>query len=106
MTTLMLGWISEEIRIWYCQRMLSGGTLLRSTHIFFFSNVFVLYVRQKTNTKFIFDNIDVGPYIPPSTSPIQWKGEVAAVPQYAQDYQVVEQNLEGLTVDIPDMPLE
>jgi hypothetical protein len=28
------------------------------------------------------------------------------VPQYVEDYQVVEQNLEGLTVDIPDMPLE
>jgi hypothetical protein len=27
-------------------------------------------------------------------------------PQYAEDYQVVEQNLEGLTTDIPDMPLE
>ena len=25
--------------------------------------------------------------------------------QYAEDYQVVEQNLEGLTADIPDMPL-
>jgi hypothetical protein len=29
-----------------------------------------------------------------------------AVPQYVKDYQVVEQNLEGLTADIPDMPLE
>ena len=28
------------------------------------------------------------------------------MPQYAEDYQVVEQNLEGLTADIPDMPLE
>jgi hypothetical protein len=28
------------------------------------------------------------------------------VPQYAEDYQVVEQNLEGLITDIPDMPLE
>ena len=27
-------------------------------------------------------------------------------PQYAEDYQVVEQNLEGLITDIPDMPLE
>jgi hypothetical protein len=27
-------------------------------------------------------------------------------PQYAEDYQVVEQNLEGLTADIPDMTLE
>ena len=29
-----------------------------------------------------------------------------ATPQYAEDYQVVEQNLEGLTADIPDMTLE
>jgi hypothetical protein len=53
------------------------------------------------------DNIDVGPYRPPGTSPIQRRGEAAAVvPQYAEDYQVVEQNLEGLTTDIPDMNLE
>jgi hypothetical protein len=48
----------------------------------------------------------VGPYQPPGTSPIQQRGEVAPVPQWeARDYQVVEQNLEGLIVDIPDMPL-
>jgi hypothetical protein len=52
------------------------------------------------------DNTDVGPYRPLGTSPIQWRGEVEAVPQYAEDYQVVEQNLEGLITDIPDMPLE
>jgi len=53
------------------------------------------------------DNTDVGPYRPPGTSPIQRRGEVAAPPpQYAEDYQVVEQNLEGLTADIPDMTLE
>jgi hypothetical protein len=61
---------------------------------------------QRLNTKFIFDDTDVGPYRPPGTSPIQRRGEVAAAPQYAEDYQVVEQNLEGLTADIPDMPLE
>jgi hypothetical protein len=53
------------------------------------------------------DNIDVGPYRPLSTSPIQQRGEVAAAaPQYAEDYQVVEHNLEGLTEDILDMTLE
>jgi len=61
---------------------------------------------QRLNTKFIFDDTDVGPYRPLGTSPIQRRGEVEAVPQYAKDYQVVEQNLEGLTADIPDMPLE
>jgi hypothetical protein len=96
--------------------MLSGGTLVRSTHIFFFLNVFVNFYHiqmflfykfvQRLNTKFIFDDIDVGPYRPPGTSPIQRQGEVAVVPQYVEDYQVVEQNLEGLTTDIPDMPLE
>jgi hypothetical protein len=85
------------------------------THFFLFkcfceflsySNVFVLYVHPKTNTKSFVDNTDVGPYRPPGTSPIQWGGEVVAAPQYAKDYQVVEQNLEGLTTDIPDMTLE
>ena len=70
------------------------------------SNVFVLYVRLKTNTKLFVDNTDVGPYRPPGTSPNQRRGEVATAPQYADDYQIVEQNLEGLTADIPDMTLE
>ena len=61
---------------------------------------------QRLKTKFIVDNIDVGPYQPPGTSPIQRQGEVASAPQYVEDYQVVEQNLEGLTTNIPDMPLE
>jgi hypothetical protein len=71
-----------------------------------YSNVFVLYVRPKNNTKLFVDNTNVGPYRPPDTSPIQQRGEVVAAPQYAEDYQVVEQNLEGLTADIPDMTLE
>jgi hypothetical protein len=67
----------------------------------------VLYIYPKTNTKMFVDNTDVGPYRPPGTSPIQRRGEVAATaPQYVEDYQVVEQNLEGLTADIPDMTLE
>jgi hypothetical protein len=34
------------------------------------------------------------------------RGEVAPVPRWdAEDYEAVEQNLEGLTADIPDMPL-
>ena len=36
-----------------------------------YSNVFVLYVHPKTNTKSFVDNTDVGPYRPPDTSPIQ-----------------------------------
>jgi hypothetical protein len=61
---------------------------------------------QRLNTKFIFYDTNVGPYQPPGNSPIQWQGEVVVAPQYAEDYQVVEQNLEGLTVDILDMPFE
>ena len=71
-----------------------------------YSNVFVLYVHLKTNTKLFVDNTDVGPYRPPGTSPNQRRGEVATAPQYVEDYQVVQQNLEGLTADIPDMTLE
>jgi hypothetical protein len=77
--------------------MLSGGDLVRSTHIFLFecfcgflSYSNFLYVCQRLNTKFIFDDTDVGPYRPPSTSPIQRRGEVVLMPQYAEDYQVVE----------------
>jgi hypothetical protein len=65
-----------------------------------------VYVHPKTKYKIVVDGTDVGPYRPPGTSPIQRRGEVATTPQYAEDYQVVEQNLEGLTADIPDMPLE
>jgi hypothetical protein len=73
---------------------------------FIFKCFFVLYVRPKNKYKIVVDDTDVGPYRPPGTSPIRWRGEVAPVPQYAEDYQVVEQNLEGLTADIPDMSLE
>jgi hypothetical protein len=52
------------------------------------------------------DNTYVGPYRPPGTSLIQRRGEVATTPQYVEDYQVVEQNLEGMIADIPDMTLE
>jgi hypothetical protein len=48
----------------------------------------------------------MGPYQPPGTSPIQRRGEVAPVPRWdAKYYEAVEQNLEGLTAEIPDMPL-
>jgi hypothetical protein len=70
--------------------------------------MFLFYiVYPKTNTKMFVDNTDVGMYRPAGSSPIQRRGEAAAVvPQYAEDYMVVEQNLEGLTADIPDMTLE
>ena len=66
----------------------------------------VLYVHPKTKYKIVVDDTDVGPYRPPGTCPIQQRGEVVSIPQWeAGDYQAVEQNLEGLTTDIPDMPL-
>jgi hypothetical protein len=88
---------------------------LGKKYTFFFLNVFVNFIIYKCfffmfiqglNTKFFFDDTDVGPYRPPGTSPIQRLGEVDPVPRWdAKDYDVVEQNLEGLTTDIPDMPL-
>jgi hypothetical protein len=39
-------------------------------------------------------------------SPIQWQGEVALVVRWdAEDYEAVEQNLEGLTMNILDMAI-
>jgi hypothetical protein len=49
----------------------------------------------------------VGAYRPVGSSPVQRRGEEAvSVPQYAEDYLTVEQNLEGLMADVPEMPLE
>ena len=57
---------------------------------------------QKLIKKYLFDDTDVGPYRPPITSPIQRQGEVAPVVRWdVEDYEAVEQNLEGLTVDVP-----
>jgi hypothetical protein len=48
----------------------------------------------------------VGPHWPLGTSPIQRRGEVAPLVGWgAEDYEVVEQNLEGLTTDVPDISI-
>jgi hypothetical protein len=61
---------------------------------------------QELIKKSIFDETDVGPYRPPGTSPIQWRGEMALVVQLDnEDYEAVEKNLEGLTADIPYMAI-
>ena len=53
------------------------------------------------------DNTDVGAHRPAGSSPIQRRGEVIApAPQHAADYLLVEQNLEGLMHDVPDMSLD
>jgi hypothetical protein len=67
--------------------------------------LFYIFIQRLIQNRFV-DNTDVGPYRPPSSSPIQRRGEVPTAPQYTEDYQTVEQNLEGLTADIPDMTLE
>jgi hypothetical protein len=62
---------------------------------------------QRLTPKFFIDNTYVGAYRLAGSSPVQHRGEVAvAVPQYDKDYLTVEQNLEGLMTNIPDMPLE
>jgi hypothetical protein len=64
------------------------------------------YVDPRTNQKFLFDDTDVGLYRPPATSPIERQGEVALVARWdAEDYEAVEQNLEGLVANIPDITI-
>ena len=59
---------------------------------------------QELIKKFLLDDTDVGLYRPPGTSPIQRRGEAAPVARWdAKDYEAVEQNLEGLTTDVPDI---
>jgi hypothetical protein len=61
---------------------------------------------QELIKKFLFDDTDVGPYQPPGTSPIQRRGEATLVVRWdVEDYEAVEQNLEGLTTDVPDIAI-
>jgi hypothetical protein len=61
---------------------------------------------QELIKKIIFDDTDVGLYRPPKTSPIQRRGEEALVVRWdVEDYEAVEQNLEGLTTDVPDIAI-
>ena len=64
------------------------------------------YLCRRLTLKCI-DNIHVGAYRPAGSSPVQRRGEaVVPVPQHAADYFTVEQNLEGLMHDIPDLSLD
>jgi len=59
-----------------------------------------------TNKKKI-DHVDVGPHHPPGTSPIHRRAKEVVVAGWdASDYEAVEQNLEGLTTDIPDIQID
>ena len=61
---------------------------------------------QELIKKSLFDDTDVGPYRPPGTSPIQWRGKATPVARLdAEDYEAVEQNLEGLIADVPDIAI-
>jgi hypothetical protein len=54
-----------------------------------------------------FDNTDVGPHRPLGTSPIQRRGEATVVAGWdTGDYEAIDQNLEGLTTDIPDISID
>jgi hypothetical protein len=64
------------------------------------------YVYPRTNQKIFFDDTDVGPYHLPGMSPIQRQGEASPVARWdAEDYEVVERNLEGLTADVSDIAI-
>jgi hypothetical protein len=61
---------------------------------------------QELIKKSLFDDTDVGPYRPPGTYPIQRRGEAAPVARWdVEDYEAVEQNLEGLTADVLDIAI-
>jgi hypothetical protein len=49
----------------------------------------------------------VGPYRPPGSSPIQRRGERGVVAGVAvMDLEAIEQNLEGLTMNVPDATVD
>jgi len=51
----------------------------------------------------LFDNADVGPYHPPGSSPIQRRGERGVIAGVVfVDFDIIEQNLEGLTMNVHD----
>jgi hypothetical protein len=57
--------------------------------------------------KTLFDDAYVGPYRPPGSSPIQRRGERGVVARVvATDYETIKQNLEGLTMNIPDASID
>jgi hypothetical protein len=55
----------------------------------------------------LFDDADVGPYHPPGSSPIQRRGERGVVAGVVVvDLEAIEQNLEGLTMNVPDATID
>jgi hypothetical protein len=65
------------------------------------------YVFNPTTNQKLIDNVDVGPHRPLGTSPIQRQGEVAEVEGWdVVDYKAIDQNLEGLTIDVLDISID
>jgi hypothetical protein len=65
------------------------------------------YVLNPMTNQKLLDNEDVGPHHPPGTSPIQRRGErIEVVGLDVADYEAIEQNLEGLTVDVPYISID
>jgi hypothetical protein len=55
----------------------------------------------------LFDNVDVGPYRPPGSSPIQRRGDRGVVAGVAAaEFETIEKNLEGLTMNIPNTSID
>jgi hypothetical protein len=67
-----------------------------------------LYYVSETNQ--MLSNADVAPFRPPGSSPIQRRGEAGVVVVRdrvaAEDLEEIEHNLEGLTMDIPDITVD
>jgi hypothetical protein len=65
------------------------------------------YVFYPMTNKKLFDDVDVGCHRPLGSSTIQRRGERVEVAGLAVvDYEAIEKNLEGLTVDIPDASID
>jgi hypothetical protein len=65
------------------------------------------YVVYPMTNQLLFENVDVGPYRPPGSSPIQRRGERGAeAGVVVVDFETIEQNLEGLTMNIPDASID
>jgi hypothetical protein len=55
----------------------------------------------------LFDDVDVGPYHPLGSSPIQRQGERGAIAGLSDvDLETTKQNLEGLTMNITDASID
>ena len=68
--------------------------------------MFFYVFNPRTNQK-LFDNVYVGLHWPLGTAPIQRRGDPVEVAWLAAtDYEAIEENLEGLTTDVPDTSID